>query len=144
MVKLLMGNGRFDFPIVGESYYQENLDLLAGPKEPEGCDLDCLAALVFHDENPHDSQAVAVFIVHADGKITMVGHLARADARTYRQAVADTGGPDPQGMLCRATVVGGWDDGFGDEGHYGVRLDLRLPLKFGTVQAWKNWSERLL
>jgi len=141
---LLKGNGRFDFRVVGESYRQANLRLLAGPEAPDGHDLDCLAALLFQDSNPHDPNAVAVFIVHASQKLTMVGYLARKDARAYRKCVEKVGGQDPQGMLCRARIVGGWNDGYGDTGYYGVRLDLKLPLSFGTAAAWKNWSQRLL
>lgn len=142
---LMKGNGRFDYEIVGESYRQQNLASLAGPKVPGGHDLDCLAALVFHDDNPHDSNAVAVFIVHKNQQITIVGYLPRKQARNYRKHVALLPkGPDPQGMLCRAKIVGGWVDGLSDHGMYGVRLDLRLPLTFGTHASWENWSKRLL
>lgn len=144
MVMLMKGNGRFDYGIVGESYRQQNLAALAGPKVAGGHDLDCLAALVFQDDNSHDQHAVAVFICHANQQITMVGYLARQKARNYRKHVAAIGSPDPQGMLCRAKIVGGWIEDDGGEGLYGVRLDLRLPLTFGTMASWENWSKRLL
>jgi len=144
VVMLMKGNGRFDFNIVGESHRQNHLSWIAGPKSPSGHDLDCLAALVRHDDNLHDDKAVAVFIVFASGKILIVGYLARKDARRYRSCLKDLGREDPEGMLCRAKIVGGWDDGAGNEGHYGVKLDLMMPLKFGTIKSWDSWKQRLL
>jgi hypothetical protein len=144
MVMLLLGNGRFDFEVVGESYCQPSLRNLAGPQRAEGHDLDCLAALIFDDQNRFDPKAVGVAIVRRDRSIVPIGYLARAQARKYRTCVADVGKPDPQGMLCRAKIIGGWRDADGRTGQYGVRLDLKLPLSFGTVAAWTNWSQRLL
>ena len=140
---LLKGNGRFDFPVVGESFRQDELAQLAGPKCPMGHDLDCLAALLFDDGNAFDPKAVAVAIVFRDGKVRHVGFLAKADARQYRQSVAAIGAPDPEGMLCRAKIVGGSTD-YDSPSYYGVKLDLRLPFRFGTKLAWRTWSERLL
>jgi hypothetical protein len=32
-------------------------------------------------------------------------------------------------VMCDAKIVGGWDRGDGDEGHYGVTLSLSKPLR---------------
>ena len=144
MVKLIKGNGRFDFGIVGESYRQNNLGLLAGPKVSGGYDLDCLAVLGFDDDNEFDANAVAVFICLKTGDVKLVGYLSRSMARAYRKAVADTGGQDPEGMLCRAKIIGGWDNDDADDGMYGVTLDLMLPLTFAAEHSIESWSKRLL
>jgi hypothetical protein len=101
--------------VVGESFYQGNLEKVAGPKASEGADFPCLALLVFDDANPHDEKAVRVEV---DGLV--VGHLSRPTARVYRKAMADAGlgrGPHP----CNAVIVGGWRRP-GSEGSFGIKL----------------------
>lgn len=144
MAMLMKGNGTFSLNIVGESYRQQSLQSLAGQKIAGGHDIDCLAGILLDERNPHDKNAVAVFIVHASGKITHVGFLARKMAVEYRKSLEQVGGQNPTGMLCRAKIVGGWNDGGGDEGLYGVKLDLELPISFRTPASWENWSKRLL
>ena len=73
-----------------------------------------MARLFPEDDNPHDPKAVCVQI----NKRT-VGYLSRENARELRAQF-------PQGGLywkVKAKIVGGWDNGEGDEGHYGVKLD---------------------
>ena len=144
MVMLIKGNGRFDFDIVGESHRQHHLRFMAGPEIPGGHDLECLAALILQDDNPYDDKAVAVHIVFASRKTLLVGYLARAEARRFRRCLDDVGQQDPEGMLCRAMIVGGRDNGDGKPGPYGVKLDLMMPLKLGTALSWVNWQKRLL
>ena len=71
---------QLDVAIVGESHYQHNLWRLADP-EPSGARVhtQVTALLVAEDDNPHDSNAIAVWI---DG--LRAGCLARADAARYR------------------------------------------------------------
>ena len=76
--------------------------------------LKVTARLVLEDDNPHDAQAVKVIL---DGH--HVGYLSRADARRYR-AMRTPPAEVP------ALIVGGWDRGDRNVGHYGVRLALRL------------------
>lgn len=116
MVEAVMLPGGRDVDVVGESYYQANLDRVCGGKTRVGHFLDCVAVLYPERDNSWDRNAVAVYI--DDLK---VGHLSREAAVTYRP-VADRLGV--RLALCRATVSGGWDRGNGDTGHYGVRLDL--------------------
>ena len=118
---VLEGDGSFSFDIVGESHCQAALDHIAGPKHEGGVEHECVAVLLPDDRNQYDENAVAVFI---DGE--KVGHLARRDAKAYRQFLANIGRPTA-GAGCRAMIVGGWDDGDGDEGSYGVKLDVLLP-----------------
>jgi hypothetical protein len=73
--------GHEDLEVVGESFYQENLwRLVGGRRAPEvhiRCDI--YALLVAEDDNPYDSNAIAVW---AQG--WKVGYLSREDARRYR------------------------------------------------------------
>lgn len=64
-----------------------------------------------------------------------VGYLSRKNAREYRKRLKKAG---YQGITatCFAIIVGGWDRGGGDRGHFGVKLDLpkiglRLKKKAG-------------
>jgi hypothetical protein len=68
--------------------------------------------------NPYDSKAIRV-----DIQGNTVGYLSRENARQYRKRLEKAG---HKGMTatCFAMVVGGWDRGSGDKGHFGVRLDL--------------------
>lgn len=108
--------GEFGHDIVGESHYQNALDEICGGKTEVGHHKEMLAYLVTEDDNPHDSKAVRVQI---EGRI--VGYLSRADAREMRRQLNL-----PDGFILRvpALIVGGWDDGEGSVGHYGVKLDL--------------------
>jgi hypothetical protein len=109
------GPGRFEFDIVGEGSYQSALRAIAGPKTEDGVEHSCTAVLVLEDANPYDDKAVRVDI---DGRT--VGYLSRKHARQYRKQV-------PVGaMTVDAMIVGGWNRGGGDTGHYGVKLDLPL------------------
>ncbi len=107
--------------IAGESYRQAELDRICGGKTPEGHRHQCLAALMPEPSNPHDENAVAVYI-----DSVQVGYLSRDDALWYKPVVARLARKNMLGA-CDAVIVGGWNDGHGDEGHYGVKLDLAPP-----------------
>ena len=62
----LRGSGAFALPIVGESYYQEALEAICGPRSDEGEDRRVEARLVLENDNPHDSMAVRVDIQGSD------------------------------------------------------------------------------
>lgn len=112
------GNGEFDFDIVGESHCQSALSELAGGKTEDGHRIETEAMLLLDDKNPYDPKAVAVLI-----KGKKVGHLSRPAARSYRKRLAESGVPSATG-LCGALIVGGWQREDGDEGHFGIKLDL--------------------
>jgi hypothetical protein len=103
----------FSAEVVGESHYQANLSKLTGGKTRDGANELMTATLVLEDENPYDRNAVRVDI---DG--LTVGYLARDTAREWRRQ-----GRSDQ-FTCPALIRGGWDRGHGDEGSFGVRLEL--------------------
>lgn len=112
--------------VVGEGYYQDELDGLCGGRTESGHELECLVFLVPETDNPHDPKAVKCW-VHLGEKMVHAGYLSRADARAYRPAidvVLSTGKvPAANGL-----VVGGWyRDGGDDVGHYGVWMKLCGP-----------------
>ncbi len=114
----LDGPGDFEIEVVGESHYQDALAQIAGGKTEEGHKLEKDALLIHHDENPCDNKAVAVSI---GGEI--VGHLNRKMARQFRVLMKEAGVAGHP-AVCRARIVGGWEREDGDEGQFGVRLDL--------------------
>jgi hypothetical protein len=121
-VHIARGRG-FTFEIVGESYRQEALDDLCGGKCEDGHDLETKAELCFVEDNPHDPDAVGVFI---DARL--VGYIPRDLAKQFRNDILRLN-PEERPVTCDAKIVGGWDRGDGDEGHYGVKLNLSQPLR---------------
>lgn len=117
--RAIEGTGNYPQEIVGESNYQKALDRIAGGKSEDGHELSVTAELILDDRNPHDNQAVRVQV---DGNI--VGYLSKQDARNYRRWLRDQEAPARVIVECQALIVGGWRRGSGDEGHYGVRLDI--------------------
>lgn len=109
----LEGDGRFRLPVVGESFHEPAFIAICGPRRPEGYDLVVDAVLIPENDNRHDTKAVRVEI-----KGKKVGYLSRAMARRYRMRFAR------RTVHCRAKIIGGWDRGGSDTGHFGVRLDL--------------------
>jgi hypothetical protein len=112
------GPGKYAADVVGESHY---LDRLAGGKTEDGHELDTEAMLILEENNPYDENAVAVSI---DGEI--VGHLSRENAVQHR-AQLKVAGFHTAVAIVNARIVGGWKRAGGDEGYYGVKLD--LPVK---------------
>ena len=128
----LEGDGDYKFEVVGESYHQDALAKICGGHCEDGHELETTALLVPESDNPHDANAVAVYI---DGE--KVAHLSRADALDYRRAMASQGF---SGLIahCDAMIVGGWDRvrrGKRDQGSFGVRLDVSEPLGGRVVQV---------
>ena len=120
---VLDGDGTFDQEIVGESFYQDTLEALFGPKTEDAVQIATNARLVCELNNPHDSNAVAVMM-----KGQKVGHLSRADAVAYRRELRSLFGHREPEAIVDALVVGGWSRANGSEGSFGVRLDLDWPL----------------
>ena len=119
-IPFVHGKGEFDFDIVGESHYQETLELIAGGWTYDGCHL-CVDAIVLpEDSNLSDKQAVRVDISGAT-----VGYLTREDARRWRRWLVRKG-LELSPVTCKALITGGWNRGGDDWGHFGVRLDFPL------------------
>ena len=112
------GPGTYDVDVVGESHYQDALEDICGGRAEDSQRLVVEAFLVPEDDNPHDSAAVRI-----DIQDETVGYLDRTTARSFREQMAEVGA---SGMAakCNAIIVGGWDRGGGDRGHFGVKLDL--------------------
>lgn len=79
-MRVVQLGGSEDLAVVGESRYQDDLWRLAG-QEPGGEQVhtEVTALLVAEDGNPHDGNAIAVWI---DG--LRAGYLAREDSARYR------------------------------------------------------------
>src|SRR3954453_17432574 len=114
------GDGQFGFQVVGESHYQQELERLAGGKSEESCERYCDAWLVPEPDNPHDPSAVCVQI-----QGVKVGYLASQLAGKYRDHLAP--GKGNGRAKCAAVIVCGWCREGGDEGSFGVKLDMTWP-----------------
>ncbi len=115
----LQGNGNFNFQIVGESFYQKNLALIAGAKQENGVEVRKKAVLFLDPFNRHDKNAVRVEIDNL-----IVGHLSKDNANKYRAWLKAN---NLKKATCQADALinGGWirPDG---EGFYGVCLDFSM------------------
>lgn len=114
----IRGNGEFDCEVVGESHYQTALERIAGGRSDDGAEHGCTAVLVPEPQNKHDKNAIRVDI---DG--VTVGYLSRSDARDLGKVLRGKGLGGTT-LTVNAMIVGGWDRGGGDRGHFGVRLDI--------------------
>ena len=76
-VETLGGDVRLE--AVGESFYQDALHQITGGDTRDRVLVKIVAVLKAETDNPHDSNAVSIWI---DG--LKVGHLCRADAARYR------------------------------------------------------------
>ena len=118
---LVVGDGKFEYRIVGESHYQSELEQLTGPRTEDGCHQKCAALLLPEPTNPYDRNAVAVFIHNV-----RVGYLSHDVCAEFLEALSKGGFSR---AASEAVIVGGWkdrEDGRGD-GFYGVRLNACLP-----------------
>lgn len=109
----------YETEIVGESHYQTGILELLESGQPV-----YEARLVCERGNPHDPNAVAVFI----GKLK-VGHLARGDAEEYREALREYASNLPPATVM-AKLVGGKLQPDGTRTHIGVLLDTLMPPEF--------------
>lgn len=114
----LDGDGEYSLQVVGESKYQHVLDRICGGKTEDGHEYECTATLEREPHNPHDANAIVVKI---EGK--PVGYVPRPAAKKLAPVIDRLGSV----AQCDAMIRGGWDDGEGDSGHYGVVLDLEVP-----------------
>lgn len=112
------GPGTYEIDIVGESHYQSAIERICGGRSDDSADKYVTARLVLEDDNKYDNNAVRVDI---EGQT--VGYLARNLAKEYRKRLIDAGHPRLLGV-CKAVIVGGWDRGGDNRGHFGVKLDL--------------------
>lgn len=121
-LRIARGRG-FNVEVVGEAHYQDALDEACGGKCEEGHDIQVTAQLVLIEDNPYDPNAVGVFI-----NAELVGYIPR-DAAVHVRTELRRLSPNEKPVTCDARIVGGWDRGDGDEGHYGVKLSLSNPMR---------------
>ena len=103
----------FEVEIVGESFCQNELQRIAGPKSLDGKHHSCGVTLRCEPSNKHDANAIRLDVMGMK-----VGHVARDTAARLSPAMQ---------LRCRGAIeargliVGGWKDS-NSEGHYGIRV----------------------
>jgi hypothetical protein len=109
----IAGPGAFAVEVVGVSRRQDVLERAAAE------DSAIVEALLIPDDaNPHDSEAVAVYL---DDEL--VGYLSREKARLFRADLAAAGALRAT-VVCKAKIVGGFETRDGGRAHFGLKLDL--------------------
>lgn len=103
-------------PVVGESHYQDVLEMLYRKNGGSGHDIKVSAALVPEDDNAFDPNAVRIEIESRG-----VGYLQREMALEYRAALGESTGQ------CSAKIVGGFEREDGSSAYFGVKLNLSWP-----------------
>lgn len=123
MPKALSSSEQYSTKVVGTSFCQENLIRVCGPKKAASVELEVAAELVLENDNQADVNAVAVLV---DG--LKVGYLPKREAMVHRIFIH---GSDyiKDRLICIGMINGGWDNGYGSFGHYGVKVE--LPYKAG-------------
>lgn len=132
-IAVLLGDGKFLFPVVGESRHQSAIGQIAGARTREGARHYCVA-LEPRPDDPYDPSAVAVYIRGEE-----VGHLARDVVLEFQQALHRAGFVK---AACEAEIVGGWDRGAEDRGLFGVRLNACRPFRFQSALEWQRDHSR--
>jgi hypothetical protein len=103
-------------PVVGESHYQDVLQMLYRKNGGSGHDIKVSAVLVPEDDNAFDINAVRI-----DIESRGVGYLPRELALQYRAALGESAGQ------CIAKILGGFELDDGSSASYGVMLNLAWP-----------------
>jgi HIRAN domain len=124
---VIIGDGEFGFPVVGEAHHQDALEALAGGRREWSAHIKEPALLLPQPDNPYDPDAVAVSMHGHE-----VGYLARNVAPEFLRAL-QAGGYDR--ATCEAMIVGGWERGADDRGWFGVRLNACRPFRLEPVEA---------
>lgn len=123
MSKALTSSKQYSTKVVGTSFCQENLIRVCGPKKAASVELEVAAELILENDNPADVNAVAVLV--DDLK---VGYLPKREAMIHRILIHGSDYSKDR-LICIGKINGGWDNGYGNCGHYGVAVE--LPYKAG-------------
>jgi len=123
MSKALSSSEQYSTKVVGTSFCQENLIRVCGPKKAASVELEVAAELVLENDNQADVNAVAVLV---DG--LKVGYLPKREAMIHRIFIYGSDYSKDR-LICIGKISGGWDNGYGNCGHYGVAVE--LPFKAG-------------
>ena len=98
-----ISEGRENLEVVGESFYQEALWRLAGGGSPhEPVRIEVMAVLVAETDNPHDANAVSIWV----GGLK-VGHLSRNEAERLRPGLLALEQQHGMPSALRGVIVGG-------------------------------------
>jgi hypothetical protein len=99
----IVGPGKYAFDVVGESFYEASFVAILGNQAGTRTEWFGDALLKLDDTNPHDSNAVAVFV---EGH--QVGHLPRDLAPTLRKQIlqSDAAGKRQIAVGCRVYAGG--------------------------------------
>jgi hypothetical protein len=114
----IKGPGTYGFKIAGASNYQEALSNICGGKTDEGHEKEVTALLTPDPKNQYDPNAIKVTI---DDQL--VGYVGKKYTAGYRLALKGFS-IEEQPIGYHALIVGGWNRGGGDEGHFGVNIDI--------------------
>jgi hypothetical protein len=124
----LVGEGAYDLDVVVESFDQDALDALFGPRIDARTEHGafCVGELLPESHSLYDPNAVGVYVSGLK-----VGHLSRDDAQHFRQAAA-AAGIVGQSVDVHVLVTQGWRRQGEGEGPYRVRIDASVPFAFGA------------
>lgn len=115
---LLQGNNQYNFHIIGEAAFQENLLHLAGRKQEKAKCIKLNALIQAEPTNQFDAQAVRVQI---NGYT--VGYFDRQTAMDFKTTLAARQIAPSTVFKANASIVGGWKD-HKSEGDFSVYLDI--------------------
>lgn len=99
----LQPNNEYDFEIVGEASYQNNLASIAGAKIEQSKELYVEAIIEAEPNNQYDKNAIRVSI---DNKT--VSYFDRETAIDFKQEYKSKGYSDTTSFKTNAVIVGGW------------------------------------
>lgn len=122
VVKAVMLPGGADVEVKGEANYQDALSAICGGKCHDGYQKSVVATLLPEPANKYDKNAVQVYVENR-----LVGYVNKRDAAQYSPILMEMRRKIDATGACGAVVVGGWDRGSGDEGHFGIWLKLAAP-----------------
>jgi len=111
---LLRGDGGYSARVTGTSDYQEELERMVGGRTEDSASHHAVATLTA-------APGTGVVLVSIDG--VHIGYMRPADAIRLPEALQENG-ISGLPVKVRAAIVGGWDRGPENRGHFGVRLDL--------------------
>jgi hypothetical protein len=118
--------GQVDLDVVGEASYQDNLWHVVGrrSRSADRVRMQVSAVLVAEADNPHDPNAISVWV-----QARKVGYLARGDARRYRPGLLALQAKYGKPIALAGAIVGGGIRADGP-GRLGLFLD-HDPADFG-------------
>lgn len=125
---VLVGDGAFAFPIVGESHYQRELETICGGKSKDGAHALHAALLLPEPHNPYDKHAVCVKL-----RDMTVGYLSRDVASDFLAALIGAGYNQ---VASEAIIAGGWHRPGQEDGYFGVRLNATMPFRFVSASEY--------